>query len=221
MNCESCKDLLLTEYIDNEITPVLKDEVDAHLQTCMECRLFHCRIEHEILNPFLGADSVTPPRDLWQNVKASLETSKLSEEDIPNSVSERDVSKVRYGQESNLPLPASSKEATLHENCEVSFPNRMFDILKYFSWNWTFAAGIVIMTLLTFSFRSHPPIGPKISNPVRVFELASMSAVSPDLARQSLPDDLENGIAAIDNDDLESVIIQNSSFETPMEEFFL
>jgi anti-sigma factor RsiW len=41
MNCQDIQDLLLTEFLDNEIGSDKKVQVDAHLAACPECREFY------------------------------------------------------------------------------------------------------------------------------------------------------------------------------------
>ncbi len=71
MKCEIVKKLLLTNYIDGQLTLPIKEQIDAHLKKCSGCREFLSRIKIFSEKNFnlLNEDV---PIFIWDNVKNKL-----------------------------------------------------------------------------------------------------------------------------------------------------
>ena len=72
MNCEKIKVLLLTDYIDNEISDKEKIRLSIHLANCRECQEFSETIKSTVVKPFVNAKKIEPPGFIWQRVKEAI-----------------------------------------------------------------------------------------------------------------------------------------------------
>jgi len=81
MNCKKVRELLLTDYLDQQAGLELKTEVEGHLRTCLECRRLEEEIRMAIVLPLKDAKGPQVPEFLWLNIKeriAQRESSKRS-----------------------------------------------------------------------------------------------------------------------------------------------
>ncbi len=81
MNCTQVGEIL-TAYLDNEVTPEEKHEIELHLADCPNCRkeLEELRFAQNILRRGLksrGSDA-NPSPDLWPQFRLGLETQRPS-----------------------------------------------------------------------------------------------------------------------------------------------
>jgi anti-sigma factor RsiW len=72
MNCEKIKELILTDYIDNEISGEKKVRLNIHLAHCLECREFFEMVKNTIVEPFASAKKIDPPGFIWYRVKEAI-----------------------------------------------------------------------------------------------------------------------------------------------------
>lgn len=68
MNCDHARDLILTDYIDTEISPEDKRELLQHLVDCESCRALLSCAEGSLVDPFAGAARFSPPPELAERV---------------------------------------------------------------------------------------------------------------------------------------------------------
>ena len=81
MNCKRTRELLLTDYLDQQAGLKLKTEVEGHQKTCPECRRFEEEIRKAIVLPFKDAKGPQAPQSVWLNITeriAQRESSKRS-----------------------------------------------------------------------------------------------------------------------------------------------
>lgn len=71
MNCEKIQELLLTDYIDGQLDPKWKSEVDNHVAGCVACREFAATARKTAVEPFLRAETFRPPEQVWMNIKGT------------------------------------------------------------------------------------------------------------------------------------------------------
>ena len=68
MNCKRTRELLLTDYLDQQASLELKTEVEEHQKTCPECRRLEEEIRRAIVLPFQDAKGPQAPEFLWLNI---------------------------------------------------------------------------------------------------------------------------------------------------------
>ena len=98
MNCETIRELLLTDYLDNELPAQEKALVDAHLLSCLNCQRANKHIQISLVVPFQNLAPVLPRRDLWpqleKNILAHLAAEKAKTA-APSPVTAPVISKAR------------------------------------------------------------------------------------------------------------------------------
>ncbi|MBN1622439.1 MAG: zf-HC2 domain-containing protein [Endomicrobiales bacterium] len=73
MNCKTIQELLITDYIDNELDSNSKKEIEKHLESCVKCREFYQNVYKVSVEPFRNSKDAVIPEELWQSVKASIQ----------------------------------------------------------------------------------------------------------------------------------------------------
>ncbi len=73
MNCEEIKEVLMTDFMDNECSGAVQEEVVAHLKACGDCRRFEQLLRRKVWQPFRAIKAVKPPEEIWQRIKGSIE----------------------------------------------------------------------------------------------------------------------------------------------------
>jgi anti-sigma factor RsiW len=79
MNCKDCQELILTDYLDNELNKEERGEVDQHLSSCQACREFALNAQAAVMEPFDAAERPEPPESVWHNVKAAIREEQNTE----------------------------------------------------------------------------------------------------------------------------------------------
>ncbi|OGS18501.1 MAG: hypothetical protein A2219_03660 [Elusimicrobia bacterium RIFOXYA2_FULL_50_26] len=74
MDCNKIRELLLTDYVDNELTRSLNADVDSHLAACPQCAEFLKKVKSAATAPFEHAPRATPPPEIWNRIQSSLGT---------------------------------------------------------------------------------------------------------------------------------------------------
>ena len=73
MNCKKVQELILTDYLDNELKAYARDEIKAHLASCSRCREFEQAAQRDAHGLFRGLGPVQPPESVWQNIKGAIQ----------------------------------------------------------------------------------------------------------------------------------------------------
>lgn len=74
MKCKEIQELILTDYLDNEVTPLLKVEIEQHLVGCTACREFESAAKKAVIEPFRNPARPNPTDSVWQNIRERIET---------------------------------------------------------------------------------------------------------------------------------------------------
>lgn len=72
MNCDTTRELLITDYIDNELDPKRREAVKRHLAGCPGCSAFEAEVLKTAVRPFKGISQARPPRAVWENIAFSI-----------------------------------------------------------------------------------------------------------------------------------------------------
>ena len=73
MPCEHFQELLLTDYLDQELSAQQRSLLDAHLAQCPECRAFAEKAQQVAVEPFKRLERLEPSPQLWANIKEAIE----------------------------------------------------------------------------------------------------------------------------------------------------
>ncbi len=69
MKCKKIQTLLMTGYLDGEISAGVRQEVDGHLEGCPSCRQWKQAV-HETNRLFREAAPLEPPSAVWHRIEA-------------------------------------------------------------------------------------------------------------------------------------------------------
>jgi len=72
MNCEKIKELILTDYIDNEMNDVERTRLNVHFARCPGCKEFFETVKNTVVKPFTNAKKIEPPGFIWYRVKEAI-----------------------------------------------------------------------------------------------------------------------------------------------------
>jgi len=72
MNCEKIKELILTDYIDNEMNDEEKIRLNIHFARCQGCKEFFETVKNTVVKPFANAKKIEPPGFIWHRVKEAI-----------------------------------------------------------------------------------------------------------------------------------------------------
>jgi len=80
MKCKNIQDLILTDYLDNEMDLQNKKKIEAHLSECQECLQYASFVQKNTVEPFNEAQRHYPPQSVWQNIKKAIEEGQKENE---------------------------------------------------------------------------------------------------------------------------------------------
>ena len=72
MNCKKIQELLLTDYLDNQMNEKEKKSVDDHLAYCRDCARFSIAARKVSSGLFVDVKKSHPPEFIWQRIKESI-----------------------------------------------------------------------------------------------------------------------------------------------------
>jgi len=73
MKCEHIKELLLTDYLDDQVTESQKQKIEEHLARCVVCRELAGETREFLKKPFENTQQIKAPGHLWNKIKAAIE----------------------------------------------------------------------------------------------------------------------------------------------------
>ena len=77
--CKVIRELILTDYIDNEMDDKRKTSLNIHFARCAECRDFYEQVTEVVVKPFAGADRLSIPESIWQNINQAIAAKQQKE----------------------------------------------------------------------------------------------------------------------------------------------
>lgn len=72
MNCERIQDLILTDYLDDQMDKSQKKYLEEHLSSCPQCMEFARIAKKAAFEPFVNAEKLSPPGSVWSNIQGSI-----------------------------------------------------------------------------------------------------------------------------------------------------
>ncbi|MFC1599164.1 anti-sigma factor family protein [Candidatus Omnitrophota bacterium] len=79
MKCKQIRELLVTDFVDDQISDGLRKEVELHLAVCSGCRQFEEAVRGGAVEPFKGIEEVPPPGYLWYRIKDAITAKEAKE----------------------------------------------------------------------------------------------------------------------------------------------
>jgi anti-sigma factor RsiW len=78
MNCNKFRDIIITDYVDDELDAQGKQEIERHLQDCAACRAFAAAVSEMAVGPFRKSALEKPPAFLWTRIQSHLEQDRTN-----------------------------------------------------------------------------------------------------------------------------------------------
>ncbi len=72
MNCKRIKELLMTDYIDGEMSAESQKQLKQHLNSCDKCRQFEETLQKTVVEPFKKAQEFKPPEAVWDRIRTAI-----------------------------------------------------------------------------------------------------------------------------------------------------
>jgi len=72
MKCREWQDLILTDYLDDQMDKEQVARLEEHLSVCEECREFSTHARKAVIEPFTQAQKLEPSEKVWQNIKGAI-----------------------------------------------------------------------------------------------------------------------------------------------------
>ncbi len=72
MKCEKIRELILTDYIDNELNDEERIHLNIHFSHCHECKEFFDTVKNTAVNPFANVKNAQPPDFIWERVRKAI-----------------------------------------------------------------------------------------------------------------------------------------------------
>jgi len=82
MNCRDCQELILTDYLDNQMEKGEREKIEGHLSSCPGCREFAFNARKTVMEPFEHAQRPQPPESVWHNIKEAISDERSVEDRI-------------------------------------------------------------------------------------------------------------------------------------------
>ena len=71
-NCKRIKDLILTDYIDNQLDSSSKDQVENHLLSCKTCQNFAMEVKERLMEPLASTFRQELSSEIWETLKQKI-----------------------------------------------------------------------------------------------------------------------------------------------------
>ena len=73
MKCEDVKELILTDYLDEQLGKEQKTQIEQHLTTCSDCKEYELLTRTAVVEPFNNLEKHNPPEATWNKIREQIE----------------------------------------------------------------------------------------------------------------------------------------------------
>lgn len=73
MNCKKVKELILTDYLDGQVSEQQKKQIEKHLASCGPCKEYELLAKKTVIEPFNNAERLRPSEAVWHKIKEHIE----------------------------------------------------------------------------------------------------------------------------------------------------
>lgn len=70
--CKKVKDLILTDYLDEQLNEDQKKIIEEHLSICVICREYELAARKTVIEPFNNVEKQNPPEAAWHKIKEQI-----------------------------------------------------------------------------------------------------------------------------------------------------
>jgi len=79
MKCSDWQNLILTDYLDDQMSKEQTIQLEEHLSVCQGCREFVVHARKAVIEPFEHAQKAEPSEQVWQNIRDVIDEEQESE----------------------------------------------------------------------------------------------------------------------------------------------
>lgn len=72
MKCKKVKDIILTDYLDEQLNEDQKKNIKEHLSSCGICRVYELAVRKRVIEPFNNVEKQNPPEAAWHKIKEQI-----------------------------------------------------------------------------------------------------------------------------------------------------
>ena len=72
ISCDKVREILMTLYLDNELEGKQRNEVEAHLAGCSECRELETLLVKDVVGPLKETALMEPSSAVWDSIEAKI-----------------------------------------------------------------------------------------------------------------------------------------------------
>ncbi len=72
MKCKKVKELILTDYLDEQLNEDQKKNIEEHLSSCGVCREYELAARKTVIEPFNNVEKQNPPEAAWHKIKEQI-----------------------------------------------------------------------------------------------------------------------------------------------------
>ncbi len=72
MNCKKIQELIITDYIDQQLPTNKQEEIKTHIKNCPECLEFESTVRTKAMKVFKETTSVKTPDYIWNNIQEKI-----------------------------------------------------------------------------------------------------------------------------------------------------
>ena len=72
MKCREWQDIILTDYLDDQMNKEQVVQLEEHLSSCQECREFSANARKAVIEPFEHVQKGEPSENVWHNIKEAI-----------------------------------------------------------------------------------------------------------------------------------------------------
>ena len=73
MKCEYVKELILTDYLDEQLGKEQKTQIEKHLTICKGCKEYELLTRTAVVEPFNNLERHNPPEAAWHKIREQIE----------------------------------------------------------------------------------------------------------------------------------------------------
>ena len=73
MKCKYVKELILTDYLDEQLGKEQKTQIEKHLTICKGCREYELLTRTAVVEPFNNLKRHNPPEAAWHKIREQIE----------------------------------------------------------------------------------------------------------------------------------------------------
>jgi len=80
MKCREWQNLILTDYLDDQMSKEQAVQLEEHVSDCAECREFIAHARKSVIEPFECVEKAEPSEQVWQNIKEAINEGQEAED---------------------------------------------------------------------------------------------------------------------------------------------